>query len=115
MESSLVLVAEEFQSERRTIKKLAKAELEEIRRQVNESSQRLAKKTAEIKRIKRLAQHILDQRTEMEDDFIESLEVVKSEIVKSIQLKQEKYQKSLKVNPSSNLDDSFYHSALAKF
>ncbi|KAJ3224222.1 hypothetical protein HK099_000083 [Clydaea vesicula] len=77
MEHSLSHVVREFEHEREIIGNMAKKELEEVRKVSIKLGENLVKKTAEMKHIKRLAQHILDQRTELEKFFMESLETVK--------------------------------------
>ncbi len=100
MENSLTHVVHEFEKERKIIGKIAKAELDEVKKVVHELSARLEKKTMEMRHIRRLAQHILDQRTEMEEFFMESLEIVKNEIkrekAKELKKTQERYKQSMK-------------------
>ena len=73
--------------------------MEEVKTVIHDLSARLAKKTIEMKHIKRLAQHILDQRTEMEEFFMDSLEHVRKEIKKEkeneFKQTQEKYASSM--------------------
>ncbi|KAL2916636.1 hypothetical protein HK105_203748 [Polyrhizophydium stewartii] len=82
MEHSLSHVVREFEHERDIIGNLARRELDEVRQVADRLRSSLARKTLEMKHIKRLAQHILDQRTELEQFFLDSLEMVKSEIRK---------------------------------
>ncbi|KAI8926332.1 hypothetical protein BC831DRAFT_232057 [Entophlyctis helioformis] len=83
MEHSLSHVVREFEHEREIIGNLARRELDEVRSVADKLRASLARKTIEMKHIKRLAQHILDQRTELEQFFLDSLEFVKSEMRKN--------------------------------
>lgn len=100
MEHALTHVVQEFEQERQAIGKMTKAELDEVTKVVTDLSNRLATKTIEMRHIKRLAQHILDQRTEMEEFFMESLEHVKNEMKKEktrdLKRNQEKYKQSMR-------------------
>nr|KAJ3421049.1 hypothetical protein HK105_004637 [Polyrhizophydium stewartii] len=78
MEHSLSHVVREFEHERDIIGNLARRELDEVRQVADRLRSSLARKTLEMKHIK----HILDQRTELEQFFLDSLEMVKSEIRK---------------------------------
>lgn len=100
MEMSLTQVVREFEKERKHLRTVAKQQLDEVKALLSDLSIRLAKKTVEMRRIKRLSQHILDQRTEMEEFFMESLEFVKEQIRKERQQElkhtQERYKQSMK-------------------
>lgn len=82
MEHSLTHVVREFEHERDIIGRMAKKELEDVRKIAMKLRNNLTKKTAEMKHIKRLAQHILDQRTELEKYFMESLDFVRKNALK---------------------------------
>lgn len=82
MEKSLTLVVKEFEKGRKRIGDAAKQELVQVKQVVVDLGTRLSKKTVEMRHIKRLSQHILDQRTEMEEFFMESLEMVRKEVKK---------------------------------
>ncbi|KAJ3299312.1 hypothetical protein HK104_009431, partial [Borealophlyctis nickersoniae] len=80
MEHSLSHVVREFEHEREIIGRLARRELEEVRKVTAKLKDSLDRKTQEMKHIKRLAQHILDQRTDLERFFMDALEHVRSEL-----------------------------------
>ncbi|KAJ3269396.1 hypothetical protein HDV01_001437 [Terramyces sp. JEL0728] len=107
MEHALTHVVTEFEQERQLIGQLAKKELEEVKKVVSDLTNRLTTKAVEMKHIKvfhskqkRLAQHILDQRTELEVFFMESLETVKDEQrklkVEEMKRNQDKYKQNMR-------------------
>ncbi|KAI8895288.1 hypothetical protein BC833DRAFT_169030 [Globomyces pollinis-pini] len=100
MEHSLTYVVQEFENERSLIGNVARSELEQVRKVVDDLSTKLRTKTIEMRHIKRLAQHVLDQRTELELFFMESLEYVKQQIrqkrLGELRTNQENYKKSMK-------------------
>ncbi|KAJ3358751.1 hypothetical protein HDU91_005124 [Kappamyces sp. JEL0680] len=100
MEFSLTHIVQEFEAERKNIGALAKTELEEVKKVVQDLTTKLVTKTTEMRYIKRLAQHILDQRTEMEEFFMDSLEHVKTEIkntkLRDLKATQEKYKQNMR-------------------
>ncbi|KAJ3260990.1 hypothetical protein HK103_006945 [Boothiomyces macroporosus] len=105
MEHALTHVVTEFEQERQLIGQLAKKELEEVKKVVTDLTNRLKTKSIEMKHIKvlfinrkRLAQHILDQRTELEVFFMEALETVKEEQRKLKIEQMKRYQESYKQN-----------------
>ncbi|KAJ3325341.1 hypothetical protein HDV06_004200 [Boothiomyces sp. JEL0866] len=98
MEHALTHVVTEFEQERQLIGQLAKKELEEVKKVVTDLTNRLKSKSLEMKHIKRLAQHILDQRTELEVFFMEALETVKEEQRKIKLEEMKRNQESYKQN-----------------
>ncbi|KAJ3091673.1 hypothetical protein HK102_013861 [Quaeritorhiza haematococci] len=82
MEFSLTHVVREFERERESIGRQSFRQLEEVRRQAEKLRENLTRKTQEMRHIKRLAQHILDQRTDLEKFFMDSLDHVRQEIQK---------------------------------
>ena len=80
MEHSLSHVVREFEHEREIIGNLAKKELDQVRQLAAKLRKRLEVKTREMRHIRRLAQHILDKRTDLEQFFMDALEHVKKEI-----------------------------------
>ncbi|ORY43712.1 hypothetical protein BCR33DRAFT_246834 [Rhizoclosmatium globosum] len=82
MEHSLSHVVREFEHEREIIGKLARKELNEVRKVASRLRENLEVKTYEMKHIKRLAQHVLDQRTKMEKFFLDALDHVRSQLQK---------------------------------
>ncbi|KAJ3224793.1 hypothetical protein HDU81_008346 [Chytriomyces hyalinus] len=85
MEHSLSHVVREFEHEREIIGKLARKELNEVRKVASRLKENLNVKTYEMKHIKRLAQHVLDQRTKLEKFFMDALDTVRNEIQKERQ------------------------------
>ncbi|TPX67745.1 hypothetical protein SpCBS45565_g03666 [Spizellomyces sp. 'palustris'] len=75
-----VTIIREFEHEREMIRNLARNELDEVRRVAGKLKESLDRKTLEMRHIKRLAQHILDQRTDLERFFMDALEHVRAEI-----------------------------------
>lgn len=80
MEHALSHVVKEFEVERDLIGKLAREELDEVRKVVRRLRSNMARKSMEMKHIKILAQHILNQRSELEKFFMEALDYVKESI-----------------------------------
>lgn len=70
----------EFSTEKQMIVRTAETENESAKTEVVKLRRMLDLKTKEMNRVKRLAKNILDQRTEVERFFLESLEHVKKEI-----------------------------------
>ncbi|KAI8913328.1 hypothetical protein EDD86DRAFT_244973 [Gorgonomyces haynaldii] len=77
MEHALAHVVTEFEQEREMIGNLARQELEQVRTVLKRLKANLARKTLEMKHIKILAQHILNQRSDLEKFFMDSLEMSK--------------------------------------
>lgn len=97
MEHSLSHVVREFEHERDLVGAQAKKELSECKKTMEKLSKNLVKKTAEMKHIRRLAQHILDQRTEVEKFFMQSLDDIRRSIIKEKQLKRKQDKESYNV------------------
>jgi hypothetical protein len=74
MEHSLSHVVKEFERERDLIGTHARKELQQVQTIAQKLNKNLMKKTAEMKHIKRLSQHILNQRSDVEKFFMEALE-----------------------------------------
>ncbi|KAJ3107444.1 hypothetical protein HDU97_004040 [Phlyctochytrium planicorne] len=81
MEHALSHVVREFEHERDIIGKMARRELDEVRRYADKLRESLKRKSKEMRHIKRLAQHILDQRTDLEAFFMDSLDHIRAEIL----------------------------------
>lgn len=88
MEHSLSHVVREFEHEREIIGSLARKELQEVRQVSMKLKKRLDRKTREMQHIRRLAQHILDQRTHLEQFFMDALDDVKQEIKRGKEMKR---------------------------
>ncbi|KAJ3017888.1 hypothetical protein HKX48_003303 [Thoreauomyces humboldtii] len=80
MEHTLSHVVREFEHERDMMGRLAKRELDEVRKIASKLNEGLTRKSKETRHIKRLAQHILDQRTDLERFFMDALDHVRGEI-----------------------------------
>nr|KAG5703549.1 hypothetical protein BaRGS_020183 [Batillaria attramentaria] len=80
LEKSLSHVVGEFETERKLITDNARIESEAARVELAKLQRVIEMKTKEMNKVKRLAKNILDQRTELERFFLESLEQVKLEI-----------------------------------
>ena len=80
LEKSLSHVVREFETERELITNNARIESEAARVELAKLQRVIEMKTKEMSKVKRLAKNILDQRTELERFFLESLEQVKMEI-----------------------------------
>ncbi|KAJ3128779.1 hypothetical protein HK098_003545 [Nowakowskiella sp. JEL0407] len=82
MEHSLSHVVREFEQEREIMGRLAREELNDIRKETSKFKDLLDRRTAEMRHIRRLAQHVLDQRTDVEKFFLDALETVRAELAK---------------------------------
>lgn len=82
LEKSLSQVVKDFEKERDRLQSKGKAELEEMSVENSGLRKLLKLKEREHFRIKKLAQDIIAQRTEVEQFFLESLEQVRDEIVR---------------------------------
>ena len=79
LEKSLAKIVEDFEKEKEILKFNAEKEVREQDEEIITSKDILKLKDQEIRNIRALAQMILDQRTDIEQFFIESLEQVKYE------------------------------------
>eukprot|EP00742_Colponemidia_sp_Colp-10_P004031 GILJ01004300.1.p1 GENE.GILJ01004300.1~~GILJ01004300.1.p1 ORF type:complete len:515 (-),score=104.35 GILJ01004300.1:281-1825(-) len=84
-ERSLSQVVRDFEKEREGLKIRHQQELESQQGELTALRELVRLKDKELKNIKKLAQMILDQRTEVEQFFLESLEHVKTEVRKRIE------------------------------
>lgn len=80
LEKSLSHMSREFSTEKRTIVQQARTENEAAKIELAKLQRVIDLKTREMNKVKRLAKNILDQRTELERFFLESLEQVRNEI-----------------------------------
>ncbi|XP_068689370.1 basal body-orientation factor 1-like [Montipora foliosa] len=83
LEKSLSHVVREFEAERAALVQTAENETRSSRAEIARLQRIVELKTKEMNRVKRLAKTILDQRTEVEQFFLDSLEYVKNEIVRN--------------------------------
>lgn len=80
LEQSLSHVVREFEDERMTLLNNAREETKASRAEIARLQRVNEMKSREMTRVKRLAKNILDQRTDIERFFLDSLEYVKNEI-----------------------------------
>lgn len=73
-------MSREFNTEKRSIMQQARTENEAAKIELAKLQRVIDLKTREMNKVKRLAKNILDQRTELERFFLESLEQVRNEI-----------------------------------
>lgn len=83
LEKSLSHVVREFEAERVALVQTAENETRNSRAEISRLQRIVELKTKEMNRVKRLAKTILDQRTEVEQFFLDSLEYVKNEIIRN--------------------------------
>ncbi|XP_041469637.1 basal body-orientation factor 1-like [Lytechinus pictus] len=81
LETSLSHVVKEFEREQKSSQQLAGIEAESSKVEIAKLMRTVDMQTKEMNKVKKLAKTILDQRTEMEQFFLDSLEMVKKEIV----------------------------------
>ena len=82
LERSLSQVVRDFEKEQEVAELKSRQVVEELELSNSGSKQLLKLKNRELKNVRRLAQVILDQRTEVEQYFLDALEQVKGEIRK---------------------------------
>jgi len=80
LEESLTHIVREFEEEKGRIMVAAQGELQDSRMEIERLRRMLDLKTKESVKVKFLARNILDQRSEMERFFLDSLEQVRDEI-----------------------------------
>ena len=81
MEKSLSQMVREFEIERNSIIKKCKTELESSEIELEKLNQTLAMKSKEMNKIKKLAKNIIEQRTDIERFFLDSIDFVKKQII----------------------------------
>ncbi|XP_071490868.1 basal body-orientation factor 1-like [Diadema antillarum] len=80
LEVSLSHVVKEFEREQKSTQQRAHVETEASKVEIAKLMRTVDMQTKEMNKVKKLAKTILDQRTEMEQFFLDSLEIVKKEI-----------------------------------
>ena len=80
MELALTHVVREFEREREILGNITAKELHEVREMSEKMKTKLLKKTEEMRHIKKLANFILSQRSDLETFFLDALEQVRNEI-----------------------------------
>jgi len=112
MEYTLSHIVREFDQEKEIISKLAKQEIDKVRYTVDTLKSELDIRIKQMKQIRRIAQHILDQRTDLETFFMDALEHVRLEISREQEEKRrrevEEYNRRIKnvLKPKGDGDDS---------
>lgn len=81
LEKSLAQMVREFETERTHILKKCKLEMESGQIEMDKLKKTLEMKTKEMNKVKKLAKNILEQRTDIERFFLDSLDFVKKQIV----------------------------------
>ena len=81
LEKSLTHVVGQFELEQQALVEKTMVETESARIEITKLQRMVELKSKEMNKVKKLARNILDQRTEVERFFLESLEEVKKEIV----------------------------------
>ncbi|KAJ3181880.1 hypothetical protein HDU85_003395 [Gaertneriomyces sp. JEL0708] len=107
MERTLSHIVREFEYEKDRLTQLTKRELDEVRKFAERLKESLQRKTQEMKHIKRLAQHILDQRTDLERFFMDALDHVRGELKKEREIERkrakEEYNRRMRTITSKSL------------
>eukprot|EP00112_Aurelia_sp_Birch-Aquarium-sp1_P001158 Seg112.7 transcript_id=Seg112.7/GoldUCD/mRNA.D3Y31 product="Basal body-orientation factor 1" protein_id=Seg112.7/GoldUCD/D3Y31 len=83
LEKTLSHMVREFEEERANILQNASKEAEQSKMEIARLQRTVELKTREMNRVKKIAKNILDQRSEIEQFFLDSLEFVKNEIIKN--------------------------------
>ncbi|KNE56801.1 hypothetical protein AMAG_02577 [Allomyces macrogynus ATCC 38327] len=83
LEQTLSHVVREFEVERAILRSTAREELDEVKRLAAQLKLNLDRKTQEMRYIKKLANHILEQRTDVETFFMDALDHVRQEIARA--------------------------------
>lgn len=81
LEKSLAQVVKEFEHERENIMKTCKIQLESSTSEIEKLRKTLELRNRETNRIKKLAKNILEQRSEIERFFLDSLDFVRRQII----------------------------------
>ena len=102
MEHSLTHIVQEFEREREILAAITQKELEEVKRVADVLRENLRKKTSEMKYIKKLALHIIQQRTDLERFFMDSLEHVRQQMVSEVE-QQKKDRVDAVIHPEKKL------------
>ena len=88
LEKSLQQIVGDFEKEKEWVRYQHESIIKEQRQSILNSREVLRVKNSEFKQVKALAQVILDQRSEVEQFFLEALEQIKEEIKKKSQIEK---------------------------
>eukprot|EP00794_Sanderia_malayensis_P017759 gene17759-19532_t len=83
LEKTLSQMVKEFEDERNRIMQHASTQSEQSKMELARLHRTVELKTREMNRVKKLAKNILDERSEIEQFFLDSLEYVKNEIIRN--------------------------------
>ena len=97
LEKSLAQIVADFEKEKETVRYQHESIIKEQREEIINARENLRVKNKELRNVRALSQVILDQRSEVEQFFLEALEQIKEEIRKKNAL--EKKQKRQVTNP----------------
>ncbi len=81
LEKSLAQMAREFETERINTVKKCRLELESSQIELEKLQKTLSLKTKEMNKVKKLAKNILEQRSDIERFFLDSLDFVKKQVI----------------------------------
>ena len=81
LEKSLSQVVREFEHERTNIIKKCKSEMDSSLVELEKTKKTLELRNKEMNKVKKLAKNILEQRSEIERFFLDSLDYVKKQII----------------------------------
>lgn len=81
LEKSLSQVVREFETERNMLIEKNNTELESSRSEIEKLNKTLELKSKEMNKVKKLAKNILEQRSDIEKFFLDSLDYVKKQII----------------------------------
>ena len=81
LEKSIAQVVREFELERSNIMKTCKVQLESSASEIDKLTKTLELKSKEMNKVKKLAKNILEQRSEIERFFLDSLDYVRQQII----------------------------------
>lgn len=98
MEHSLTHIVQEFEREREILASMTRTELDDMRSVASVLRENLRKKTSEMKYIRRLAFHIIRQRTDLERFFMDALEYVRMELKMEAERKKKERIEAIFIN-----------------
>lgn len=100
LEKSLQQIVSEFEKEKELLRYQHEAIINEQKEQIVNCRENLRVKNKELRNVRALAQVILDQRSEVEQFFLEALEQIKEEIRKKVAYERKQKKANLvPINP----------------
>ena len=99
LEKSLAQIVSEFEQQKEQVRYQHESIIKEQREEIINARENLRVKNKELRNVRALSQVVLDQRSEVEQFFLEALEQIKEEIRKKNTL--EKKQKRQVTNPAA--------------